>query len=112
MEIIATYRKRERERERKGIKRGREEDGKTVESSGRAVGFRVFALPTQLYPGPSANPSVYVWRCRGRGRGRRCAKAGVKLALGVGGGGSGSFRRLQISKMHTDLVHPLPSRRG
>lgn len=54
------------ERERKGTRREgeREEDGKTGESSGRAVGFRVFALPTQLYPGPSANPSVYV--CQGR----------------------------------------------
>lgn len=60
------YRHIEREREERYKEREgeREEDGKTGESSGRAVGFRVFALPTQLYPGPSANPSVYV--CQGR----------------------------------------------
>lgn len=90
----------DRERERRA----------SVEPSGSAVGFQVFALPTQLCPLPSANPSVYV--CHGEGRkGRQCRRR-----VGSSQGGSGrrrqSVRRLQISKMHTDLVHPLPSRRG
>lgn len=62
VEIIATCR-RDWERER-GSRA-------SVEPSGSAVGFRVFALPTQLCPLPSANPSIYV--CHGEGReGRQC----------------------------------------
>lgn len=86
------------------------ERGESVEPSGSAVGFRVFALPTQLCPVPSANPSVYVChgeerdsrQCRGRwGRGHSQGSVGRRRR---------SARRLQISKMHTDLVHPLPLR--
>lgn len=112
MEIIATYREREERYKERRRERERWKNWRIVRQSRwlSSVCIAYSTLPRSKCKSKClCVPGKSVQMAWGGGGG---AKAGVKLALGVGGDGAGSFRRLQISKMHTDLVHPLPSRRG